>query len=1531
MNLPPRGSQEDMGLRQKLGFHTNTKDANFVSSWIAKLILYSASQAANRCPGLSVEDCRFLQLYDNANTWVAHAEGGMSLIETKIVAAKFLTSGAFTDRERFLPALFASADSNSRLSETGDDILKHATPAISFEDSPLLDQIFEIYLGTRGMDGSLPAKAPLQMKILTLLCRSQRASSYTSQNTRIVEEGLALSDEHPHGAGTNTTKLGLESSKLRSRIFAYLNWIARTSETKDLELMSPLLVSKVRAYIENQGWPRYNGEESGPSDNELRSRSLGYESIGILAKASPGKLLYDTNLDLLRWLFSSLSSDSTGKDVSMSIEQALASVLSAFGNKLESELEQSLTSLLLHHMNLTVGEIEGSNFQVVRSTRFTAVKFANRCLSYGNPKARWVDLLAIGGTANERNEVVEEGRKGLDPYWYRMLNPVKSGPGQAVALSDAKYELPTFVSMTRQIFGSDSLWAVSKSRDSPLLASNAYGPAVNFVRSILLHQALESNAEAPSIDADWERKLEVLVSNNEQARVTVTDFLRRSIFDYPESQACLRDFLLASLRGMVYLNGDAATQCGKCLLQLCSLSPDSLVGDVAPEVAALQEAIFSSHKPLRETASRCFGILASHNTSPTDMVNICVKLFDQKCALWTKSVGTTVLQVHGAILSKAYLLSRISLRQRTDAKHEEAVSGLSALVIDIFQNSKDKMLTEAGIVAFSELVLSGTLRLEASPLSQQASNVIQILQGFAKDGNEKAINALGIAAMQCTERQSEKSILDQIINILYDLHNIREPAVQFAVGEALSRASAGFNSKSLIGSLDIGESTPQTPNRNTTLPSVLDEVFEKGKTTKPALIQASVIWLLCLVQFCGHLQEVQTKLRNCQSFFKDFLADRDSLNQESASRGLSLVYEKGDRAIKDDLVKDLVSSFTGTGASLAGTVSAETELFEPGALPTGESSSITTYKDIMSLASEVGNPSLVYRFMSLAANNAIWSSRAAFGRFGLSNVFSDSSIDGYLAQHPKLYPALFRYRFDPNTNVRNSMNEIWIALVKEPAVIIDLHFDSIMSDLLKNIVGKEWRSRQACCAAISDLVQGQPQEKYEKYISDIWTMTFKVCDDIKESVRSAATALARVLVGVLTRRLESSSRGAGTMLRTVLPFLLSPSGLENPAQDVQAFSLSALLQIIKKSTGTVLRPFIPDLIGRLILLLSSLEPQGIEYVRLRAEQYGVTGQQIDDARLSSVRGSPMLEAIERCLDFLDEQTMSELQNPLKNAITTALGLPSRVGGGRVLVSLSTRHNVIFKPYADRFLRLARKQVLDRNDTISASYAAACGYLARLTSEEETLNLIQHCYQLYFDSDEERHRIVSSDILFAFSKHATDRFNSLNAETLPLIFVAKHDTNERVRDLFQKTWDENVGGSRTVLLYMQEIIELSREHLMSARWSLKHTAALSIADAVESLGTEISDTAAEIIWPAIEKAVDGKSWEGKEKVLKAFVKFAKSSNSVVRDREIQNRMQVCDLIEVHIYSSHDSADTFHANRKLCYGRAIGIMHRIGLML
>ena len=223
-------------------------------------------------------------------------------------------------------------------------------------------------------------------------------------------------------------------------------------------------------------------------------------------------------------------------------------------------------------------------------------------------------------------------------------------------------------------------------------------------------------------------------------------------------------------------------------------------------------------------------------------------------------------------------------------------------------------------------------------------------------------------------------------------------------------------------------------------------------------------------------------------------------------------------------------------------------------------------------------------------------------------------------------------------------------------------------------------------------------------------MAFRVLDDIKESVRKTAGSLARDMTTFVTRGLEARTASSQKTLSHVLPFLLSTSGLESNVEDAQAFALNALLNIVKKGDAKTLRPFLPETIDKVIRLLSSLEPQAVNYVHLNADKYKLTTNEIDDMRMKSIRSSPLIEAIEQCLDYLDERAMAALYPRLEDIMKTALGLPSKVGLCRVFVSLSTRHNHLFAQYADRCLHLLSKNLLDRNETVSSSYAAAAGYV-----------------------------------------------------------------------------------------------------------------------------------------------------------------------------------------------------------------------------
>jgi proteasome component ECM29 len=405
LRIPSRGTKEDISLRQQLSLDENTEDAEFAASWFGKLVLLTIvrSKATGiTCPGLTVEEYEFLTLNGKQETWDSSSEEGLNLTQTKICVLSFLTSGAFTDDERFLPALFASGDSNSRISSIGDDLLKRST--VSLDDPKLVGNLLQIYF---------TLKPALQTRLLILLTKSTISTTFPRQIVRIVQEAIQPDDN------TNLPAKGLETVKFRNSLFNYMNWVSRIGSVEDLGQVAPQLVGFLRTYIEDQGWPVPNDRSS----DAASLRALAYETLGSLAKTTPSIVL-EKDLSVVRWLFRSLTEEGSSETIFVSIEGALSSLLNAFVTPLDSKLRDKLRLLLLKYMTLK----EGDN--VVRSARFATVRWANRCLEYNDIVARWIDILALGGRTDERSDVIEEGKKGLVSLTSNLRK--QSDPNQAI-------------------------------------------------------------------------------------------------------------------------------------------------------------------------------------------------------------------------------------------------------------------------------------------------------------------------------------------------------------------------------------------------------------------------------------------------------------------------------------------------------------------------------------------------------------------------------------------------------------------------------------------------------------------------------------------------------------------------------------------------------------------------------------------------------------------------------------------------------------------------------------------------------------------------------------------------------------------------------------------------------------------------------------------------------------------------------------------------------------------------------------------
>ncbi|RDA90120.1 hypothetical protein CP533_2572 [Ophiocordyceps camponoti-saundersi (nom. inval.)] len=1448
VRIPLRGSQEDDAFKQAIGL-SDGADAEYLANAFGiffrlrtprngqSLELLNPALSAPELALFSTESAETEKLFDH-----------LSQLKTKLVA--LLASGAFTDHEKLVPALYAAAGLDNRAAAGAEEIIKRSS--VSLEDDKVVKRLFEVYLT------SVPA---CRIRVLGILSKSALSTTMTEQIREVANRDLCMLG--PPGAWWLPSTAS-ELTKLQTAAFQYLTWVARTGPSRPPFLIGLEIMQSMQNFIIKQGWP----SPTVNTQDAVDLRCKAYEMIGMLGRTAD--MSDAKRIEMGLWLFRSLARDPTD-GVVVSIDGALSSMSDSIPPDIGSAHEE-LRMLLL--MFMAPPDDEG--LSMVRSARHAVVKWANQCLLFTDIVGRLIDLVAASARPDERSDVVEQGIRGLDP-WENSSSNERGSPLPNWRIIGEVFANPSG-DLCKEILGHSNPTAeihVAYFLEFCYARPSVASAAQRFCRLIMFLEALRGSDIYPGNAQALERQFQ----NDIGTRDKIRRYLETAAAAEPAFlylKWCLRDATLSP----------AFEDSMQCFVDVASLSSKINIGNVmlfGNHVRMLLGLVKSNNKRLSTLAAKAVGMTLAHPIHDAENFG---KWSSEMASSWTLATqlsGPELSASEGGLMAFAHLRSRATYYGRqlpTDVEYP-----FDLLVNDYSSSS----LYEAALYAFSELWTAG---LASPPADGNLSvrKIVEKLSAQAKKGNERAVVALGRLAMVVEDaddvemvdaengfNESSGSMLGVILKELFSLHEFGQIELQFTVGEAIVAAVARWESEKIVNSLDIVPEVPVrsfAPARGSALEAVIRKLFRGCKATKPSLLRSSSIWLLCLVMNCSNLVPVQSRLREVQAAFMRLLGAREEIVQETASRGLSLVYERGQDDLKAALVKDLVGAFTGSGTQLK--VDDETQLFDAGALPTGEGQSVTSYKDIVNLANEVGDQRLVYKFMSLAADAATWSTRSAFGRFGLSSILSEAEVD------PKLYPKLYRYRFDPNANVQRSMDAIWKALVKDSNATVNKHFDAIMQDLLTSQLGREWRVREASCAAISSLIAGRPFKQYETRYKDIWTGALKVLDDVKGSVREAALRLCMALSSGLVRQLEEGghSAAAKAMMQEAVPFLLSDKGVENTAKDVQAFATITVLKVAKKG-GQALRPFIGEMVTQLLGLLSIIEPEQINFHYQRLGEDG--RDKIDRIRSQMVSQSPISEAIEDLLRFVDAPVMAEMRPKLDDTIKTAVGMPTKIGCSRVLTTLATRHASLLD--SGHFLNLLQKQVLDKNDEVSQAYARAAAYIWRAAPEKTQIQFCEGFIDKYLRAEDERRRQKIADVVVALAKISPDNFGAHETVLLPLTYVGCHDTDEYTAKMFQEAWSQHVGGGRTVMRYVREIVALIDKCMDTTQWSLRHTAAftaaalaMDVSSATDAAGGMDESTAREI-WSALSKTLALKTFPGKEKLLESFPRFVEQSRAL----------------------------------------------------
>lgn len=1352
----------------------------------------------------------------------------------------------------------ASCDSDSRVSSYASTCLKRLT--IDYESEELIGTLADLFIGSHEKP---PVKSHLQEAFLSIFCKSKIAA-----RNDLIEKISPI--------GLNS-----ENLKLKQATVSFVRWYTTVNS---LDSKGDDTAKRIGDQLKLN---LSNVSTGGEDPYQIENRRFQYETLGLLLKKSK-KLL---DFSYIQFLIDMLDIES--KDLKPTIMDALLGITLNLSS-LTDEDKLKLKNLFVDIFKKGISRFSDQSTNFVR---FIAIKYTNILFPFEDALSRALNIL--GQSIHDKIETIEESKRGLNPYLFSLDN----------ANTGEEIRFPQFHAIVKCII---------EYRD--LINAEV---ALSFAVRSLIMNSISYQDTVVAIDQYWETRVDQALNIDP----VVKKSLLSSLETYVDLDGRLtNDYKSSALKQFIDFFFNSLIQSNKLsslitLYKIISLCPPVVTDSLTVHISFLMDNDFENmSNESYHYISQLTGIICtSFNVSNNDLVSIVNKLLEEE-----------------SISPLAYVISRLYLRGRRDVLSEELLLKALGLVEKHLNTSSTKSL-EVSLDAISQFSMFGCLNSTSAQINNYKETFIKKIQPLVKKCLEPAVYAwcyLGLTMADETFPSSENTMFEEAIYATYLTKQIDN---LFALGEGLAILSDGWSSKNMKGLIDIPGTVLSIEFYPKRCEPILNNVLAFCDNPKPSLRKAGCIWLLSMVQYCTD-DIIISRLEEIQKAFMRCLSDREEIIQDAASRGLSITYGMGSYEVKEALVHDLLGSFTDSNKAtkdlISGYVDNDTQLFDEGVMNTGGGESVSTYKDVLNLASEVGNPGLVYKFMSLAKNSALWSSKKGIA-FGLSAILDKEQLDKLLKDNPnlsrKLIPKLFRYKYDPNTSISRTMNNIWNSLILNNKKTLDDNYDNIFNELLNGMGNREWRIREASTAALQDLLSQCDFDKFKNSLETIWMMAFRAMDDIKSSVRKEGASLTRFLANIMVMKLNNSLSKSGqeAILKQLIPFFLGNSGLLSDAEDVKKFAFETLMKLISTSSQS-LKPFISEIVKQLILLMSSVEPQAINYLTLNADKYNLKIEDIDSHRLGAVGSSPLMEAIEKLMDLLDESNISNFIEELEAAVKTAVGLPSKVAGSKVIVILIMRHFFIIGKHGDQLLKIASSQMKDRNETVAKSYAIACGYCIRVASNKKIGSFGKKVTRYYFEkrSDsgtDDKLPKVSSIACESVSNFSGDQFQSHASLFLPLAFIAKHDLNKEIAKTFSKVWSDYTNSSVSAIkLFFPEIINLINSHINTPAFALRRTIALTIIEIIDVLDIRINELnpghLAEL-YKILLESLDGRIYDGKEKLLDSLVNLAcKSSSFLSKNDELYQRVE-----ERVVFEANRKNKQYQKFSVLALGKLLSVYH------
>ncbi|NWX87191.1 ECM29 protein, partial [Nothoprocta ornata] len=1372
------------------------------------------------------------------------------LEQCKLGIVKFIEAEQVPELEAVIHLVVASSDTRHSVATAADLELKSKQSLIDWNNPAIVNKMFKVYLGDiplKTKEGTVPkpemkresVSTRVKLKIVPHLLRSRQAAETFPANIQVVVyDGL-------FGANTNT--------KLRSLSLQFVHHICIICPESKIKPLGPMLLNGLTKLINEY-----------KEDSKLLS--MAYSAVGKLSSRMPQ--LFTKDIALVQQFFEALCKEEA--DTRLAIQEALSMMVGAYSN-LEGAQRTLMEALVASY--LIKPEVQ---------VRQVAVKFASTVFPSDHIPSRYLLLLAAG---DPREEVHGEAQRVLRTF-----------PGKNEKESAGK-QMPSFPEMVHYIQDKASQRMKTPAKYMTGTAALPFNPAtfgeiVLYLRMCLAHSAgvvptsqslADMQDHAPAIG----RYIRNLMSGD-HISFSSSSSSKTGETNPVHIYVSLLQQLLSAVGGLPVMY---------CLLEVVSVCPEKLAARFIDKMDWIKSLMNTNKEEMRELAALFYSVVLS--TMSGDELRVSV----EQLIKMTKDNHSPEVQ-HGSLLALGFTVGRYLAKRkiRTMELHDieppntavipeqEQLIKSTTETIGSFLDSTSPFLVVAACTALGEIGRNGPLPIPSEGAGFTKLQLVESLLAripSSKETNkasfckiamkERAIQTLGYFPVGDEDFPHQKLLLQGLM----DSVEAKQIELQFTVGEAITSAAVGTSSVAARDAWTVTEEEyipPPDLKVNDVVPWVLELILNKHIISpNPHVRQASCIWLLSMVKKLSTHKAIKTHLKDIQGAFVSILSDSDELSQDVASKGLGLVYELGSEQDQQELVTTLVDNLM-TGKRAKHEMTGETVVFQGGLSKTPDGQGLSTYKELCSLASDLNQPDLVYKFMNLANHHAMWNSRkgAAFG----FNVIATKAGEQLAPFLPQLLPRLYRYQFDPNLGIRQAMTSIWNALVTDKSMV-DKYMKEILEDLISNLTSNLWRIRESSCLALNDLLRGRPLDDIIDKLPEIWEILFRVQDDIKESVRKAAELALKTLSKVCVKMCDPSKGAAGQKTVAVLLPCLLDKGIVSTVTEVRSLSINTLVKI-SKSAGSMLKPHAPKLIPALLESLSVLEPQVLNYLSLCATDQEKTA--MDNARLSAVKSSPMMETINMSLQYLDVSILGELVPRLCELIKSGVGLGTKGGCASVIVSLTTQCPQDLTPYSGKLMSALLSGLTDRNSVIQKSFAFAMGHLVRTSRDSSTEKLLHKLSSWYMEKEEPVYRTGCALTVHAMGRYSPDVVKNHAKHILPLAFLGMHEVSDEEKGekedsaLWTEVWQENVPGTQGgVRLYMQELIVITQRALQSQSWKMKAQGAAAMASIAKQTGSLVPPHLG-IVLSALLQGLPGRTWAGKEELLKAIASVVSTCNA-----------------------------------------------------